>query len=136
MSLGYTSDMIRCLDPQGFGGLDHLVCQCHFLNEPQHNRPSHLSLQRALPLLEQWRPGRVYFTHLSCQDFHPGDEADNAHAQEIRPGRPPGRPQRPPLSPSRWIRNPGKPRWKRCLADQGLDIPAQVAYDGLRVELG
>lgn len=50
--LGYTSDMVRTIEADAFAGMDCLVCQSHFLNEPQVNRANHLSLQNALPLLE------------------------------------------------------------------------------------
>ena len=86
--LGYTSDMLHPLDPEAFAEMDLLVCQCHFVHEPAHNRANHLSLQRALPQLASWRPGQVFFVHLSCQDYIPGDEAANAMLKKYAPADP------------------------------------------------
>jgi phosphoribosyl 1,2-cyclic phosphate phosphodiesterase len=130
--LGYTSDLTRTMEPLAFAGLDCLVCQCHFLNEPQQNRANHLSLQNALPLLEAWRPGQVYFVHLSCQDTIPGDEAANALMKKYPPAAPlkdpAGRLYPIPRDQASW-----QDTVRRVLADQGLDLPAFVAQDGLRV---
>ena len=132
---GYTSDMVSCQPEDAFAGLDLLVCQSHFFNEPRENRPHHLSLQRALPLLERWRPGRVYFVHFSCQDHIPGDEAHNAMLKKFPPADPlcdpAGRPYDIPRDHNAWAR-----AIAQVLADRGLDIPAAPAHDGLRVELG
>ena len=134
LTLGYTGDLLSPVDPDAFKGLDLLVCQCHFFNEPSFNRPSHLSLQRALPFLERWRPGRVCFVHLSCQDFIPGDEPANQMLKKFAPKDPlriPGGDPYPiPLDQASW-----QAAIERVLADQGLAMPAQVAHDGLRVEV-
>ncbi|MFZ5587421.1 MAG: MBL fold metallo-hydrolase [Thermodesulfobacteriota bacterium] len=134
-SLGYTSDMVGLPDPMSFAGLDALVCQCHFLNEPEVNRPNHLSLQKALPLLRAWRPGRVFFAHISCQDFIPGDEPANAMLKKFAPAQPlagpDGAPYPIPLDQAQW-----QAVVERVLADHGLGMPATVAHDGLRVRLG
>jgi len=132
--LGYTSDMTRPRDPDAFAGLDLLVCQCHFVHEPRVNRANHLSLQNALPQLARWRPGRVYFAHLSCQDFIPGDEAANAMLKKYAPAEPlrgpDGQPYPIPNDHAAW-----QALAKRAFADHGLAMPVTVAWDGLRAPL-
>ncbi len=132
--LGYTSDLTHPEDPDGFADLDLLVCQSHFVHEPAHNRANHLSLQRALPLLRRWQPGRVYFVHLSCQDFIPGDEAANRMLKKYAPADPlkdpSGRPYPIPRDQASW-----QELVERVLPDHGLRMPAIVAHDGLRVPL-
>lgn len=132
--LGYTSDLTRTCEPLACAGLDCLVCQCHFLNEPSHNRANHLSLQNALPLLKAWQPGRVYFVHLSCQDTIPGDEPANAMLKKYPPAAPlrdpAGRPYPIPRDQASW-----QAIVEQVLAGHGLMMPATVAQDGLRVKL-
>ncbi len=132
--LGYTSDMTDPEDPMAFAGLDGLVCQCHFLNEPTFNRPNHLSLQRALPMLERWRPGRVWLAHLSCQDAIPGDEAANRMLKKFAPAEPLAGPDRKPY-PIPQDHEQWQATVQRVLADRRLDLPVRVAFDGLRERL-
>lgn len=133
-ALGYTSDLVAAPDPAGFRGLDLLVCQCHFLSEPKVNRANHLSLQKALPLLRDWAPGRVAFAHLSCQDYRPGDPA-NAILKKYEPARPladpAGVPYPVPQDQESW-----QAVVERVLADHGPALPAVVAADGLRLTVG
>lgn len=133
-SLGYTSDMINLSDPDGFSGLDLLVCQSHFLSEPKVNRANHLSLQRALDFLQRWQPGRVYLVHLSCQDFIPGDEPANQMLKKYAPaealGAPDGKPYPIPRDQASW-----QEAVEKVFRDRGLGMPVQVAWDGLRVSL-
>lgn len=134
LKLGYTSDLTGLAQPEAFAGLDVLVCQCHFLNEPRHNRANHLSLQKALDLLAQWLPGQAYLVHLSCQDFIPGDEPANAMLKKFPPldplRDPRGKPYPIPLDHDQW-----QEVASRVLKDHGLNFPVQVAHDGLRVSL-
>lgn len=132
LTLGYTSDMVSLSEPDAFAGLDCLVCQCHFFNEPQVNRANHLSLQRALEFLGRWRPGAVFFVHLSCQDYLPGDETVNAMLKKYAPAdplrAPDGAPYAIPRDQDSW-----QAAVERVFTDRGLDLPAKVAWDGLRV---
>jgi len=134
VSLGYTSDLVRALEPRGFAGLDALVCQCHFVHEPAHNRANHMSLQRVLPLIRAWNPGWVFFVHLSCQDFLSGDEAANQMLKKYAPAEPlkdpADRPYPVPQDQASW-----QALAERVFADQGLALPVTVAFDGLRVEV-
>ncbi len=134
ISLGCTSDLMRVSETEGFAGLDLLVCQSHFVHEPAINRANHLSLQRALPLLAQWQPGRVYLVHLSCQDFIPGDDEANRMLKKYEPSEPlrdpAGRPYPIPRDQAAW-----QALAERVFGDHGLNMPVTVAADGLRVEL-
>ncbi|MBU1452985.1 MAG: MBL fold metallo-hydrolase [Proteobacteria bacterium] len=132
--LGYTSDMVRVEEPQGFAGLDLLVCQSHFVHEPAVNRANHLSLQNALPLIAAWRPGRVFLAHISCQDFIPGDDEANAMLKKYAPGDPlkdpDGKPYPVPQDQGQW-----QALVERVFAGHGLAMPVRAAHDGLRVAL-
>ncbi|MCF8032110.1 MAG: MBL fold metallo-hydrolase [Desulfarculaceae bacterium] len=132
--LGYTSDMTAPLEPDAFAGLDLLVCQCHFVHEPAVNRANHLSLQRALPQLLRWQPGRVYLAHLSCQDHIPGDDPANAMLKKYAPAEPlrgaDGEPYAIPRDHAAW-----QALVERALPEHGLTMPVTVAFDGLRVPL-
>ncbi|MCB2187999.1 MAG: MBL fold metallo-hydrolase [Deltaproteobacteria bacterium] len=132
--LGYTSDLLYPEEADGFAGLDFLVCQCHFLNEPAHNRANHLSLQRALPLLSAWRPAATALTHLSCQDFIPGDEPANDMLKKFRPLDPlidpQGQPYPIPQDQAAW-----QATAEKVFRDHGLAGPVTVARDGLRMRI-
>jgi len=134
VSIGYTGDMVGPVEPDAFAGLDVLVLQSHFLNEPRVNRANHLSLQRALEHLARWRPGEVYFTHISCQDTIPGDETANAILKKHPPTEPLRDPQGHPYPVPR-----DQQSWEiitRAVLDHHhLAMPSRVAYDGLRVLL-
>jgi len=112
---------------------DLVVIQSNWMNEPEINRPHHMSFQRALDFLQKWRPaGEVYLTHISDQDWIEGDSG-NAYRKKV-----------PPLSPLRERRS-GTPypiptcqrEWdlvvKRIVMDQGLPISVSAAYDGLTI---
>ena len=134
ISLGYTSDMASLPDPKGFAGMNSLICQCHFLNEPKVNRANHLSLQKALPLLESWNPARVYFCHVSCQDFIPGDGKLNLMLKKYEPENPlagpGGAPYPIPRDQASW-----QALLERVFADRGLPIRPRMAQDGLRIRV-
>ncbi|WP_449245978.1 MBL fold metallo-hydrolase [Desulfarculus baarsii] len=135
LRLGYTGDMLRPQDdPDAFAGLDVLVCQCAFLNEPAVNLANHLSLQAALPMLRRWTPGRVYFVHFTCQDVTPGDQAGNAAIKRRAPAqplcRPDGQPHAIPQDQESW-----QATISQVLAEAGLSCQGFAAFDGLRVRL-
>ena len=125
---------MHALDPEGFSGLDVLVCQSHFVHEPAFNRANHLSLQRALPMLARWQPGRVYLVHLSCQDFIPGGVPANRMLKKYEPADPLPDPERTPYPVPR-----DQASWQalaeRVFLDHGLTMPVTVAHDGLKVEI-
>ena len=134
VSLGYTSDLAGLPDAAGFAGLDVLICQCHFLNEPRENRANHLSLQNALPLLELWRPGSVYFCHVSCQDFIPEDGGLNLMLKKYEPENPltgpDGKPYAVPKDQASWQKT-----LEMVFKERELEPRPFMAVDGLRVGL-
>lgn len=135
LRVGYTGDLVRTDDPDAFSGLDHLVCQCAFLNEPEDNRANHLSLQSALPLLQRWQPGNVYFVHFTCQDPIPGDEAGNNTIKRREVADPlcgpDGKAIKIPVDQQSWQKT-----IERVLQQASINSRAFAAFDGQRISLG
>lgn len=130
----YTSDFIGIPDEPGFlHNPDILVFQSHWLNEPDENKPSHMSLQHGLDYIKRWSPTEtVYLTHISGSDLVQGDCRNNA-SNKPKCSRPlisplTGSPYKTPCCQSEWqsvadsIRN-----------DFGIGCEIVVSYDGLRV---
>ncbi len=71
----YTSDFIEVpVDVPELQNPDALIIQSHWFNEPVENRPSHMSLQRALGFIKKWKPTkRIFLVHISGGDQVPGD---------------------------------------------------------------
>ncbi len=134
LRVGYTGDLVRTEDPDAFSGIDHLVCQCAFLNEPAENRANHLSLQAAVPLLQHWKPGSVYFVHFTCQDIRPDDDIGNATIKQRAAKEPLCEPDGKmlpiPLDQESWQQT-----IEDVLGRAGLDCTAFAAFDGQWVEL-
>ena len=134
--LVYTSDLLH-LDNQVnlIRHPDVLVIQSHWLNEPEVNRPSLLSLQRALPMVSAWKPKeKVFLVHISDADQVPGDPA-NDFLKKIPPKDPlkdsrTGTPYPIPTSQVEWQQVA-----ERAFRDNDIDVPVQVAYDGLTVQI-
>ncbi|MBW1981517.1 MAG: MBL fold metallo-hydrolase [Deltaproteobacteria bacterium] len=132
----YTSDLLN-LDSEAevLQRPDVLIIQSHWLNEPQKNRPSHLSLQRALPLIRKWQPREhVYLVHISDADQVPGDPA-NVYLKKV----PPAQPLCPPGSNTPYPVPTCQQEWQQVVeqvfGDHGLQVAVTVAYDGLQVEV-
>jgi phosphoribosyl 1,2-cyclic phosphate phosphodiesterase len=130
--LVYTSDLVRVEEEvPGLAGPDVLVIQSHWLNEPEENRPHHLSFQRAMEFIRRWNPKRAtYLVHISDADEVPGDPANNMLKKYI--------PLSPLLEPFTSVPYP-VPRcheeWQsvvnRIARDYELPGPLVVAFDGL-----
>jgi len=77
--LVYTSDFIRLdEEPKILEGPDVLIVQSHWLNEPEINRPHHMSFQNALKYIRRWKPKRFTFlVHISDGDQIPGDACND-----------------------------------------------------------
>ncbi len=134
--LVYTSDFKSISSNEELlGAADTLVMQANWFNEPEFNRPSHMSLQRGLELLRKWAPkGAVYLIHISDSDWVEGDPANNCLKK------------RPPLDP---LKNPRtgqaypvptcQREWEsvadRIVHDYELNFPIRVSHDGLIVPL-
>ena len=134
--LVYTSDLLRLEEQLDIlRHPDVLIIQSHWLNEPEFNRPSLLSLQRALPMIRAWEPReKVFLVHISDADQVPGDPA-NDYLKKI----PPADPLRDPQTGIPYDVPTCQAEWQevaeRAFKDNGIDIPVQVAYDGLTVEI-
>ena len=132
----YTSDLLHLEGQEDtVRHPDVLVIQSHWLNEPEFNRPSLLSLQRALPMIRTWEPKeKVFLVHISDADQVPGDPA-NDYLKKIPPEDPlkdpeTGLPYPVPTCQAEWQQVA-----ERVFRDSGIDIPVMVAYDGLTVEI-
>ena len=132
----YTSDLMHIEGQHDLLYQPHvLVIQSHWLHEPQVNRPSHLSLQRALPMIFDLEPReKVFLVHISDADPVPGDPA-NEFLKKVPPVDPlkdprTGVPYSIPTCHNEW-----QSTAERVFEDNGINIPVQVAYDGLAVDL-
>jgi phosphoribosyl 1,2-cyclic phosphate phosphodiesterase len=134
--LVYTSDLLHLEDQEErVGRPDVLVIQSHWLNEPEFNRPSLLSLQRALPMIQAWEPkDKVYLVHISDADQVGGDPA-NDYLKKI----PPAEPLKDPRTNIPYPIPTCQAEWQeiaeRIFQDNNINVPVQVAYDGLQVEI-
>jgi phosphoribosyl 1,2-cyclic phosphate phosphodiesterase len=134
--LVYTSDLLH-LEKQKdiLRHPDVLVIQSHWLNEPEFNRPSLLSLQRALPMIRAWEPReKVFLVHISDADQVVGDPA-NTYLKKIPPADPlkdpqTGIPYNVPTCQAEW-----QEVAERAFKDSGITTTVQVAYDGLAVDI-
>lgn len=88
-SLLYTSDFMEIPEIlPSLVGADVVLMQSFWLNEPVHNRPCHMSFQRALGFLELLRPaGETVIVHIGDADMVPGDPA-NRMAKKYEPKAP------------------------------------------------
>jgi hypothetical protein len=132
----YTSDLLHL---EGHEEIvrrsDVLVIQSHWLNEPELNRPSLLSLQRALPMIRAWKPReRIFLVHISDADQVIDDPA-NDYLKKVPPAAPledprTGIPYPVPTCQAEW-----QEVAERVFQDNNIDIPVYVACDGLTVDI-
>lgn len=134
--LVYTSDLLHIEAQEDLlRQPDVLIIQSHWLNEPEFNRPSLLSLQRALPMIRAWEPRqKVFLVHISDADPVAGDSA-NESLKKVGPADP----MRDPRSGNPYPIPTCQIEWQtvaeRVFDDYGINVPVQVAYDGLSVEI-
>ncbi len=85
----YTADFMSIPDePSAIMNPDILIMQSHWFNEPEHNRPCHMSFQRAISFIKKWAPKTAtYLVHISDGDQVPGDPA-NAYLKKMAPSNP------------------------------------------------
>ncbi len=128
----YTSDFIGLdREPEFLFNPDILIIQSHWLNEPERNRPHHMSFQCAIEYIARWRPRRAtYLVHVSAGDHVEGDSANNSLGK-WRPKAPlpepaTGRPYPVPLCQADWQR-----LVDGIAEDYGLPRPIFVARDGM-----
>jgi phosphoribosyl 1,2-cyclic phosphate phosphodiesterase len=132
--LVYTSDFVRLdEEPSTLGEPDVLIVQSHWLNEPEINRPNHMSFQNVLEYIRRWRPKRsTFLVHISDGDQIPGDACNDFLKKSV---------------PAKRIAHPvtGEPysvprchqEWQEIVdaicRDYQLPGPIVVARDGLSV---
>jgi phosphoribosyl 1,2-cyclic phosphate phosphodiesterase len=134
--LMYTSDLLHTEGEETtVGRPDVLVIQSHWLNEPEFNRPSLLSLQRALPMIRAWEPKeKVFLVHISDADQVPGDPANDC-LKKIPPAAPLKDPRTGILYPIPTCQAEWQEVAEKVFRDNDINVPVQVAYDGLVVEI-
>ncbi|MEJ2725571.1 MAG: MBL fold metallo-hydrolase [Deltaproteobacteria bacterium] len=134
--LAYTSDFKDL--PHFPGELlqpDYLVIQSFWLNEPVNNRPSHMSFQRAMGVIERVGPKRrTFLVHMGDADAIPGDPA-NVMTKKYEPLDPlrslsDGKPYPIPLCHLQWQQTVDQILWERK-----IPFKVTVAHDGLEVSL-
>jgi len=134
--LVYTSDLLHVEAPEDLvRHPDVLVIQSHWLNEPAVNRPSLLSLQRAVVMIRAWEPrNKVFLVHISDADPVPGDPANDSLKKVV-----PLDPLKDPCSGVPYPIPTCQMEWQkvaeRVFEDNGIHVPVQVAYDELSVEI-
>lgn len=128
-TLVYTSDFKDIVEPiDALTGPDYLVASCHWFNEPEHNRPSHMSFQRLLEFIKQWQPQRhVYLVHLSDGDVVEG-ESPEAMLKKRKPLDP--LPCPVPTCQAEW-----QSAAEKVFHDHGIIVPVTVAWDGLVIDI-
>lgn len=130
----YTSDFSRLeAEPPFLMEPDVLIIQSHWLNEPRENRPNHMSFQRAMDYIRNWRPRReTYLVHLSDADQVPGDPCNTflKKSQPLDPLEEPGSgiPYPIPKCQAEW-----RDVIDRVCTDHGVPGPVVAPYDGMRV---
>lgn len=134
--IAYTSDFMDLVDiPPELLETDVLVIQSFWLNEPEINRPHHMSFQRAIHFIDRLTPkGNTYLVHIGDADMVEGDPA-NSNAKKYRPKdplRPPdgGEPYPIPLNQEQW-----QATVDRILLDRRVPYKVTVAYDDLRIRM-
>ena len=132
----YTSDFFDLPDvPSELVSPDYLVIQSFWLNEPQHNRPNHMSFQRAIQFIEQLKPKKdTFLVHIGDADMVEGDPANNT-AKKYEPKAPlrplsGGDPYPIPLNQAQWQETVNE-----IMSDRGLSYNVIVAHDDLRVPI-
>ncbi len=132
----YTSDFEELPEPPPeLIHPDYLIIQSLWLNEPVENRPHHMSFQRALEFIKQWKPKReTFLVHFSDGEVIPGDPA-NRMAKKSEPADPlkspiSGDPYPVPLNQEEWQKTVDQ-----IIADHHLPFKITVAYDDLHVPI-
>jgi phosphoribosyl 1,2-cyclic phosphate phosphodiesterase len=131
--LVYTSDFVRLEDePEILYEPDVLVIQSHWLNEPEVNKPHHMSFQFAKDYIKKWMPRRsTYLVHISDGDQVPGDSC-NHFLKKYKPLSPltdpaSGEPYPVPRCLQEW-----QEVVDRICKDYRVPGPVVVTHDGMR----
>ena len=134
--LAYTSDFSSLPEiPPALLEPDYLIIQAFWLNEPGHNRPHHMSFQRAMEYIQRLRPKReTFLVHMGDADMVANDPANQA-LKKYAPKDPlrPGSGEAPypiPLDQNSWQHTVDQ-----ILGDYNLPYKVTVAQDDLRIAL-
>jgi len=131
----YTSDFVDIPQiPEEAVSPDILVIQSFWLNEPVENRPSHMSLQRALRFIELFSPKMTYITHIGDADMVAGDPW-NTCLKKYQPKDPLGTPSGDLPYPIPCCQTDWEKTLERVLSDRRLTFKAAVAFDDLKVRI-
>jgi phosphoribosyl 1,2-cyclic phosphate phosphodiesterase len=134
LKLVYTSDFMKIEDePEILFDPDILIIQSHWFNEPEFNRPSLMSFQRAVDYIRLWKPKIAsYLVHISDGDLVP-DDPGNSFMKK----RPPGDPLKSPQTGMPYPIPRCQAEWQSVVNQIGRDYelpgPIVVAQDGLSV---
>ncbi len=132
----YTSDFFTIPEEPNFLlRPEILVMQSHWLNEPQNNRPSHMSLQRALDYIRRWEPTKAtYLVDVSDGDYVPGDPCNN-FMKKLAPEAPLENPHTGEAYPVPRCGAEWQEVVDRITKDYDLSCPLIMSEDGLTVRL-
>jgi len=132
----YTSDFSDIPNPSAdLLEPDYLIIQSFWLNEPVHNRPHHMSFQRAIHFIERLRPKKeTFLVHIGDADRVANDPA-NRQLKKYEPKdpmRPPsgGDPYPIPLNQAQW-----QETVNLIISDRQIPYPITVAYDDLSIQI-
>lgn len=132
----YTSDFAEIPDisPE-MVECDYLIMQSFWLNEPVHNRPRHMSFQRAIGYMELLKPKKeTFLVHMGDADRVPGDPA-NHMIKKYEPKDP----LKPPQGKEPYPIPGNQAQWQKTVdqivSDQCLPYAITVAQDDLEVRI-
>ena len=132
--MAYTSDFSDIPDvPSDLLTLDYLVIQSFWLNEPVHNRPNHMSFQKALEYIDRLKPKKeTFLVHMGDADTVTGDPA-NRMLKKYEPKSPLKRPEDGTPYPIPLDQDSWQEMVERVLTDRHIPYKVTVAYDDLKV---
>ena len=112
---------------------DILIIQANWLNEPEFNRPHHMSFQSGMSYIKKWMPRKAtYLVHVSDMDYVPGDPG-NGFMKKI----PPASPLKDPASGEPYPIPRCHDEWQQLVnivaTDYELPMPIFVARDDMKV---
>lgn len=122
--IGYTSDFCFVKgNDEYFNGLDLLIAETNWFNEPLNNKAGHMSFSHLLGYIKKWSPKKTYCTHFSCKDHE--DESVDIH--KLRDNN--GKIINTPLTYRDW-----ESTMQRICSEKNLPT-ILPAYDGLIINL-
>ncbi len=132
----YTSDFMDIpFIPPEILQPDYLIIQSFWLNEPQENRPHHMSFQRAMDYIKKISPHQnTFVVHMGDADMVEGDPANIMTKKYVPkdPLKPPNDsiPYPVPLCHEQWQK-----LVEKIMGDRNLPFNVTVAHDNMIVEI-